>query len=237
MNPLIGITKDMLHEIEPLRFSAPVTHVYNPLVYAWAPHELYLRKFGEGRKEAVLLGMNPGPWGMAQTGVPFGEIELVRDWMGVEAPVGKPEIEHPKRPIEGFGCARSEVSGRRLWGWARERFQTPEAFFERFFVINFCPLCFMEENGRNFTPDKLPAAESAPLIDACSRALRRMVETLEPRCVVGVGGFAEKQARAALEGAGVTVGKILHPSPASPAANKGWALKATRELLQLGIKV
>ena len=37
-----------------------------------------------GRKEAVFLGMNPGLWGMAQTGVPFGTVSLVRDWMGIE---------------------------------------------------------------------------------------------------------------------------------------------------------
>ena len=66
-----------------LRFAAPVTHVYNPLVYAWAPHEAYLRRFGGARKRVVFLGMNPGPFGMAQTGVPFGEIAAVRGWLRI----------------------------------------------------------------------------------------------------------------------------------------------------------
>jgi len=184
--------------------------------------------------------MNPGPWGMAQTGVPFGEIGLVRDWLGIVGAVGKPPEEHPKRPIEGFECSRSEVSGRRLWGWARERFGSPERFFERFFVWNYCPLVFMEESGRNRTPDKLPVTEREPLFAACDEALRRAVETLEPAWVVGIGKFAETRASEALaerleSGAGTCVGGILHPSPASPAANRGWAAQAERQLRSLGI--
>jgi single-strand selective monofunctional uracil DNA glycosylase len=174
---------------------------------------------------------------MAQTGVPFGEVHLVRDWLGLEAPVGKPVHEHPKRPVEGFECSRSEVSGRRLWGWARERFGTPRAFFARFFVHNYCPLIFLEQSGRNRTPDKLPAAEREPLFAACDRALRRTAEALSPRWVVGVGVFAEDRARGALEGLGVQLGRILHPSPASPAANRGWAEQAERELAGLGIEI
>ncbi len=234
---LIKITQTLIEDVEALSFSAPVTHVYNPLTYAWASHENYLKTYGASKKEVVLLGMNPGPWGMAQTGVPFGEVELVRDWMGVQAPVSKPENEHPKRPIEGFNCSRSEVSGRRLWGWARDEFQTPRAFFDRFFVINYCPLCFMEESGRNFTPDKLPVAESNPLFDACDRAFRDMIDELDPEWVIGVGGFAEKRAQQALDGSGCSIGKILHPSPASPAANKGWAQAAVKALATYGIRV
>lgn len=236
---LTDVADDLVAEVEPLRFGAPVTHVYDPLVYAREPHHRYLRRYGDGPREVLLVGMNPGPWGMAQTGVPFGEIDSVRDWLGIEGPVGRPEDEHPKRPIEGFACARSEVSGRRLWGWARERFGTPERFFARFFVHNYCPLVFMEEGGRNRTPDKLPAAEREPLFAACDRALRRTVEVLEPDRVVGVGAFAEARAREALaqqvEAGELEVGRILHPSPASPAANRGWAEQAERELATLGV--
>ena len=214
-----------------------MTHVYDPLRYALAPHHLYLERFGGAPKEALLLGMNPGPWGMAQTGVPFGEIALVRDWMGIEAPVGRPEGEHPKRPVEGFACARSEVSGRRLWSWARERFGGPERFFARFFVWNYCPLLFLEESGRNRTPDKLPRAEAAPVFAACDRALREAVEQLRPRRVIGVGRFARDRAARALEGTEVEVGQILHPSPASPAANRGWAEQAERQLREMGVKL
>ena len=158
---LIGVARRLSRAVQELDFGPPVSHVYNPLVYAWESHRTYLERYGQGRKEVIFLGMNPGPWGMAQTGVPFGEVGLVRDWLGIESAVAKPEREHPKRPVEGFDCRRSEVSGRRLWGWARERFGTPEQFFSRFFVANYCPLVFLEESGRNRTPDRLPAGARA----------------------------------------------------------------------------
>lgn len=231
------ITAELTTALKPLRFGAPVTHVYNPLEYARAPHELYLKKFGKAPREFVLLGMNPGPFGMAQTGVPFGEVALVRDWMGISAAVGKPAKENPKRPIDGFACPRSEVSGARLWGWARDRFGTPERFFARFFVVNYCPLVFMEAGGANRTPDKLPEEERAPMIKACDKALRATVEHLRPRLVIGVGEFARARAEEALAGLDVRIGKILHPSPASPAANRGWAQEAEKQLKEMGISL
>lgn len=221
----------------PLRFSAPAAYVLNPLEYAAAPHREYLRRYGAGRPEVLFVGMNPGPWGMAQTGVPFGAVSAVRDWMGIEGPVKRPAREHPKRPIEGFSCTREEVSGARLWGWARERFQTPKRFFSRFFVGNYCPLLFLDEGGRNVTPDKLRAAERRAVEEPCNRALRRVAEHLGVRWVIGVGGYAEKRARAALQGLDVKIARVLHPSPASPAANRGWSEAATRELRELGIEV
>ena len=232
---LEDISKSLIAALKPLRFGAPVSHVYLPLEYAWAPHARYLGRFGQGHKEVILVGMNPGPFGMAQTGVPFGDVAIVRDWMGIEEPVARPKQEHPKRPIEGFGCRRSEVSGSRLWGWARDTFGASEHFFARFFVHNYCPRCFMETSGRNFTPDKLPAAERAAVNDACGRALQRVVETLQPARVYGVGAFAETRARETLGHANVRIGRIPHPSPASPAANRGWAEQATKALLDAGL--
>jgi single-strand selective monofunctional uracil DNA glycosylase len=235
--PLLEISDTLARELRGLTFAAPITHVYNPLDYARAPHAAYLGRWGKTPKEIVLVGMNPGPFGMAQTGVPFGNVAMVRDWMGINETVGKPSPEHPKRPIDGFGCPRSEVSGTRLWGWARDTFGTPERFFKRFFVANYCPLCFMEESGRNFTPDKLPAAERALVNAACDRALRSVVELLRPKYVFGVGHFAEARARVALDGLDVRLGRIPHPSPASPAANRGWAAEATKALRLAGVSL
>ncbi|MEX2526725.1 MAG: uracil-DNA glycosylase family protein [Gemmatimonadota bacterium] len=240
--PLLKVSDRLSTAVSGLFFAPPVTHVYNPLEYARACHTQYLERFGQGRKEALFLGMNPGPFGMGQTGVPFGEIASVRGWMGIQEPVERPGMEHPKRPVDGFQCTRSEVSGRRLWGWARKRFGTPEAFFSRFFVWNYCPLLFLEESGRNRTPDKLPVAEREPLFAACDRALRDVVEALQPRWVIGVGAFAEARARQALEEGDsesppLQMGRILHPSPASPAANRGWVEQAERELREMGMDV
>jgi single-strand selective monofunctional uracil DNA glycosylase len=220
-----------------LRFGAPVTHVYNPFSYARAPYAQYVERYGVAPKEVLLIGMNPGPFGMAQTGVPFGEVTAVRDWLGIEAEVRKPIREHPKRPVVGFACHRSEVSGQRLWGWARRRFGTPERFFARFFIANYCPLLFMEESGRNLTPDHLPREEQRPLVARCDEALRRTVKLLEPRCVLGVGRFAERRAREALVEFSVAIGCVPHPSPASPAANRGWEEQMDQALAGCGISV
>jgi single-strand selective monofunctional uracil DNA glycosylase len=233
--PLVKISRDLSRAVGELRFSEPVTHVYNPLTYAWSAHAAYLERFGQGKKEVVLLGMNPGPFGMTQTGVPFGDVALVRDFLGVTGKVGRPEQEHPARPVLGFDCPRSEVSGTRLWGFARETFGTAERFFERFFVVNYCPLAFLESSGKNRTPDKLPKEEQAALFAACDRALERIVAELRPDIVVGVGAFATGRAEKALARAGIRTGTILHPSPASPRANQGWARIARDELRQIGI--
>lgn len=236
LSPL-QIARRLAGTVDALAFAPPITHTYNPLVYARRPHELYLKAYARPGIEVMLVGMNPGPWGMAQTGVPFGEVSIVRDWLGIDASVDRPANEHAKRPIQGFACTRSEVSGARLWGWARDQFKTPDTFFGRFFVHNYCPLCFMEESGRNFTPDKLPKAEQEALFAACDEALGALAAYLKPDLIVGVGGFAEARIRAALPNFSGRIGRILHPSPASPAANRGWAAAATAELRALGVKI
>jgi len=234
---LVQIAAELASAVDQLGFAPPVSHVYNPLRYAWQPHEAYLRRFDAAPKEAVFLGMNPGPWGMAQTGVPFGEVAAVRDWLGISGQVFRPPSEHPRRPIHGFACTRSEVSGRRVWGWVRSTFGTPQAFFARFFVANYCPLMFLEDGGRNRTPDHLPAGEREPLLEACDRALRQTVDHLRPALVIGVGSFAQARAEAALVESGVRVARILHPSPASPVANRGWAEHVTARLIELEIEL
>ena len=141
MSDLVPVAERLRRRTRPLRFGAPVTHVYAPLDYAWAPHRLYLERYGaDAPRELLFVGMNPGPFGMAQNGIPFGDPAMVRDWLGIEAPVERPRREHPRRPVLGFATARGEVSGARFWGWARERFGTPERFFRRAFVWNYCPL-------------------------------------------------------------------------------------------------
>jgi len=217
------------------RFGPPVAHVYNPLDYAWAPHEAYARRFGAGPKRVLFLGMNPGPHGMLQTGVPFGEITAVRDWIGISAPVRVPAAHHPKLPVNGFAHARSEVSGRRLWGLFADRFGSADRFFADHFVINYCPLGFISATGSNVTPDKLRSAETGRLFEACDEHLRELVLALHPEWLVGIGDFAEKRARAALANLPVRFGRVLQPSLASPAANRDWAGTVTRQLQELGI--
>lgn len=221
--------------LDSIRFSAPVSHVYNPLRHAGRGHRRYLRRFAGGPKRVVFLGMNPGPYGMTQTGVPFGEVASVRDWLGIEERIERPVPEHPKRPVDGFGCTRSEVSGARLWGAIAAHWGKPEAFFRDHFIANYCPLVFMEESGRNRTPDKLPVAERELLYAACDDHLRRIIRILEPDWIVGIGAFAESRAHKALRDHDLKFGRVLHPSPASPKANRGWATAAGQELRAMGL--
>jgi single-strand selective monofunctional uracil DNA glycosylase len=242
---LLDAARELSATLATLRFAAPVAHVYDPHRHAWAPFEVYVRRFGARRKRRVFLGMNPGPFGMLQTGVPFGEIAAVRDWMGIEAPVVPPESMHPKRPIDGFDCRRSEVSGRRLWGWAAQRWGSAEHFFADAFVLNWCPLVWLEASGRNRTPVQLPADEMAPVQAACDRHLARALTLLAPDLVIGVGGFAERRLRTVLQSGAVDaerarsmrIGQILHPSPASPAANRGWADAVDAQLKALDVSL
>lgn len=220
--------------LAPLRFTAPVSYVYNPLVYARAPYEAYVRRYATTQKRVLFFGMNPGPYGMTQTGVPFGEVAHVRDWLGITGEVRGPKLQHPKRPVLGFACPRSEVSGKRLWGLWRETYGTPARFFAWAFQANYCPLVFMEESGRNVTPDKLQRSERDALYEACNVHLTSVVEALEPEWLVGVGGFARARAEQAL-GARVRIASIPHPSPASPAANRNWAKLALAALDQQGV--
>ena len=227
---------EMLRDaVEGLRFGAPVTHVYNPLVYAWGLHKQYLERYGGGTKKVVFLGMNPGPFGMGQVGVPFGEITAVYEWLRIRGDVGRPTQPHPKRPVQGFACPRSEVSGKRMWGLFAERFDDADHFFQDHFVMNYCPLMFMEESGRNYTPDKLPAGKRKALYAACDEHLQTAVDILDAEWIIGVGAFAEKCAMRVLEGRDIKIGRILHPSPASPAANRGWSEAATQQLEALGL--
>lgn len=251
---LIDVNRALGRELSEFQPGGVVTHVYNPLRYAFAPWQQYLERYAQAPKRAVFSGMNPGPWGMVQTGIPFGEVEIVRDWLGMPANEGRPPREHSKRPVQGFACRRSEVSGSRLWGLFRQRFATPERFFTDHLVLNYCPLAFMAESGRNVTPDKLPADARHRLFAACNRALARQLAAVGPEFAVGIGIFAETRLReltdaaiwdaacAAVAAAGLDpaprpprIVKLLHPSPASPAANRGWAEAATAQLQAAGV--
>lgn len=234
---LIGYYKELSEQVSKLSFSSPVEYVYNPLTYAWRSHQAYLERFGQTPKRVIFLGMNPGPFGMVQTGVPFGDVRTVGEWLLIDEELGPfPHSVHPKREIMGLRCTRVEVSGARLWGWIRSRWETPEAFFSESFVANYCPLVFLEQSGRNRTPDKLKAPERKALYALCNASLNEVVRHLGVQWVVAIGAFAESRAREALaEIPDLRLGRILHPSPASPIANRGWAEAAENQLESLGV--
>ncbi len=235
MTKLTEIAAELSQSLTPLHFAPPVTHVYNPLAYAWNAHREYLERFASGQKRILFLGMNPGPFGMAQTGVPFGDPAAVREILKIDAAIGQPARPHPKRPVLGLQSTRGEVSGRRVWAWVEESWGGVRQFSEQAVIVNYCPLCFMEESGRNRTPEKLKRAERDALYAACDDALRRRVDYHEPEWIIGFGAFAETRAKALFKDRDVNIGRVLHPSPASPAANRGWAPQADRQIEALGL--
>jgi len=234
---LIERTRRFSNEVGQLAFPASL-YVYNPLDYAWQAHRQYLERYVRIGADSLFLGMNPGPFGMAQTGIPFGEVDAVRRWMGIEAPVGKPEHEHPKRPVDGFATCRHEVSGKRLWGLMEDRFGTAEAFFHDHAVMNYCPLVFVDggPTGKNVVPEKLPRATRAALEELCDAYLADVLNLIGPRHLIGVGSYAAAKLR---EVAGAEpkhpVVTLLHPSPGNPKANAGWAAQAERQLQEAGL--
>ncbi|XP_069011670.1 single-strand selective monofunctional uracil DNA glycosylase isoform X1 [Embiotoca jacksoni] len=236
-----------------LTFSEPVRYIYNPLEYAWDTHRCYVERYCQAGQRVLFLGMNPGPFGMAQTGVstctvstcggvlvlevPFGEVKSVVDWLEITGEVGHPPDEHPKRRITGLACTRSEVSGARFWGFFRKLCREPALFFQHCFVHNLCPLIFVSASGKNLTPPELPAAQREALLALCDIALCQVVEALGVSMVIGVGKVAERQARRALSAAGVDVRVeyLMHPSPRNPLANKGWETAAEAKLTELDV--
>lgn len=230
---VLAILDDLRRRTRKLAFSEPVAHVYRPLDYAWPMVEAYVSRFARAPKEVLILGMNPGPFGMGQTGIPFGDVVTVRDWMKLHGEVKAPRAMHPKRPVLGLACPRVEVSGRRLWGAIASRHPEPESFFARAWVMNYCPLLFLGESGVNITPDKLARAERDACEAVCDRALRQVIDGLAPRHLVGVGVYAKARLERAAPGRPVVL--MPHPSPASPKANAGWEVLAKTALETGGI--
>lgn len=153
---------------------------------------------------------------------------MVKDWFRLpvkELEVGRPERENGKRKVTGWDTKRGEVSGRRLWGWARERYgEDPMGFFRWAWVYNYCPLVWMGSSGRNITPVGLKKVERERVEMCCDKALKEVGKVLEPRIVVGIGGYAYEKVKKCL-GDEVRVEKVLHPSPANPRASQtegGW---------------
>lgn len=161
---IIDIELKLVNRLIDLNFGPKVEYIYNPLGYAFDVHKVFLEKSCSSNvKKILFLGMNPGPWGMMQNGVPFGEVNSVRDFLNISGTINKPEKEHPSRPVLGLHCKRSEVSGKRFWSLA-SLLGAGEAdiFFKNSFVYNYFPLCLLSGNGKNVTPPELKVVNFVP---------------------------------------------------------------------------
>ncbi|MBT3771883.1 MAG: single-stranded DNA-binding protein [Euryarchaeota archaeon] len=211
-------------QIPELISQTDVCYATNPLDYAASAHEQYLQKWGGLGAQTILLGMNPGPWGMGQTGVPFGATGVVQEILGItNAEIIHPSGAHPKRPVSGLSLERQEVSGTRLWNLLLQHYGTSERIFENVFVLNHCPLLLLGESGKNLTPDKLTGEATRKILSTCDEHLLKVVEILKIKKIIGVGKYAEKRAKIAIPNhkkLGIEIDTVWHPSPASPLANK-----------------
>ena len=199
-----------------------VDAVYNPLAYAWEPHRAYLELASGGGAKTLLLGMNPGPHGMGQMGIPFAATSVVRDLLKItNLDVGQPRTPHPKRPISGLDWPKEEVSGTRLWGLLANEYGSAESIFKSVFLLNHCPLMlFSGERATNITPDRITGPTTKALLERCDEHLREVVDIMQIERVIGVGKYSEKRALNALSGIDISVTTCWHPSPASPLANR-----------------
>jgi single-strand selective monofunctional uracil DNA glycosylase len=207
--------------ISPLAKQTIAKHITNPLDYARECHEDYLHRYGSLGAKTLMLGMNPGPWGMAQCGVPFGATAMVRELLDIDLPVKQPQNAHPKRPIIGISLQRQEASGTRLWSLLNQHYGTAEQIHEQVFLVNHCPLLLLDEKARNITPDKISGKAVTKLMDVCDQHLRDVVEALGIKRIIGVGKYAEKRSKVAFGGRkDIAISSCWHPSPASPLANR-----------------
>ncbi|KAA0194921.1 hypothetical protein HAZT_HAZT005351 [Hyalella azteca] len=220
-----------------LSYGDKVQYTYDPIQYASVPHCNYLHMFCSPKPASLmLLGMNPGPWGMAQTGVPFGHVGVVRDWLGVTGEVRKPCNEHPNRTVLGFSCHRSEVSGGRLWSLLKLLCcNNPSVLAKSIFLHNYCPLLYLTSTGTNVTPADLKAAYRRPLESLCDASLHDVVSLLGVTDILAVGNYACNGARRAVAQLPVKVHKLMHPSPRNPLANIDWESAALQQLRQAGL--
>ena len=199
-----------------------VDAVYNPLAYAWEPHRAYLELASGGGAKTLLLGMNPGPHGMGQMGIPFAATSVVRELLKItNLEVGQPRKPHPKRPISGLDWPKEEVSGTRLWSLLANEYGSAESIFKSVFLLNHCPLMlFSGERATYITPDKITGPTTKALLERCDEHLREVVDIMQIERVIGVGRYSEKRALNALSGIDISVTTCWHPSPASPLANR-----------------
>ena len=213
---VISIYAKLSEEMDLLIPDIPVL-AYNVLSYAGCNHEEYLRIAVRGEGRVVMLGMNPGPYGMTQTGVPFGAVSFVRSYLGITGDVGKPVNESSLCPVRGMAVSRDEASGRAVWTMA-SRYGSRDEFFSKCVVLNYCPLVFFDGRGRNLTPDKLPRGIRERIEARCSQALADIFDTLRPSSVIALGRYAEAKARMT----GISVHYFPHPSPLNPSSGRFW---------------
>ncbi len=192
--------------------------VYNVFEYAWQGWEAYIHKCAKLSAKIMLLGINPGPHGMLQTGIPFGSISAVRNYIGIhDADIKQPTVLHKNRPVDGMKYTKEEQSGLLLWNTIESLFTNSLNFFSHCFVINYCPLAFFTQKGENITPDKLGTEERKDVEHRCTSHLLEYLNIFNTSLILAIGRYAFNKAQLLSRDLHIIPQKniiyIPHPSP------------------------
>ena len=230
---LINLTEAFNNKLNKIHFSFTGI-IYNPLDYAKDNYYEYLQNYVNEYIDNIFLGMNPGPYGMVQTGIPFGEINYVKNYLKINNTVNKPKTEHCKKIITGMNTERSEISGFRFWSLIKSKYQTAELFAEKNAVLNYCPLCFIEntQKGKNITPEMLSKSDKNQINICCDEYLKNIIMLIQPKKLIGIGSYAYKRF---CKVSTLPTFYMLHPSPLNPKANKNWIENEKNFLIENGI--
>lgn len=235
----ISLENDLVSQLNNLNYGPNVEYIYSPLDYASNLHKVFLKKFLCTSKKVLFLGINPGPWGMCQTGIPFGEVNIVRSYLRVDGEVLTPTNCHPQRPITGLNCHRSEVSGKRLWDLFIELSEgDPYKFFKDCFIHNYFPLALMNNNAKNITPGDLKSEYQKELQEICDKSLSDILTLFHTEIIVAIGKYAEKRSNEVVKKFRLTnikVVQIPHPSPRSVGTAEKWKKETLVQLKSYNI--
>jgi len=193
--------------------------VINPLEYLWLQYGYYTSCYHNQYPRAMIIGMNPGPKGMSQTGIPFGSPNIIPSILPnkslfneIRDNEGSP-VSSPHRRITGPSNTTVEVSGNRLWSALIKRYGDFKSITSEIFVDNICPLLFLcgKNGSKNLTPDKLtPSPAKIILIRLCTERLQKIYQCLgEPSNIVALGRWSHKFLEKMFPKVRVTY--ILHP--------------------------
>jgi len=136
--------------------------VWNPGLYGEPWHSRFRRCYPPAARPLVLFGLNPGPYGMAQTGIPFTDIRRLVSAL----PALVAELRNAGKRLEVPGLApvslppylsrTFEASSVRVYRFLERSWGDAERGWREVVAANPCPLLFIDtETGKNRTPADL----------------------------------------------------------------------------------
>jgi len=181
---------------------------------AWAAYLQMAARLGC----VLVVGMNPGPHGMAQTGVPFTDPWIV-DELDLQAPradVPPADIpavgswRHRSHRARGVLGSKREESAKRLWPLLREICapyaavgpsadkiaEATRRVCNEVLLVNALPICWLDPAGKNVSAEQVekraPAQVREGLRDLVNEWLQAVADILRPAAVIGVGRWARE---------------------------------------------